>query len=240
VEIWGGGDLSCYSNKIQPVRLRKCLYDHQPTNKADLIDITVANISQAHKMAPKTSWQRYGTNLRQKMTSRGLNPPKTLIVWAWKKVIGLVLSVTLTFRFQVYFAVLRLGFSGIVHLESRVPGHCRWPLLPLAASLIRAETGAGRAEIVWAGAERWATAIETVYERRVEISPFTLHIIVSFSQCHSMYICVPHICRRGVALQLINTSAYRPISRYRRLKHRKSMTSSKPMASTSLRQVSLT
>ena len=75
----GGGDLSCYSNKIQPVCLRKCLYDHQPANKAYLIDITVANISRAylfaHKMAPKTSWQRYGTNLRQKMTSKGLNPP---------------------------------------------------------------------------------------------------------------------------------------------------------------------
>jgi len=36
------------------------------TNKAYLIDINVANISQSftHKMAPKTSWHRYGTKLR--------------------------------------------------------------------------------------------------------------------------------------------------------------------------------
>jgi len=48
-----GEDLSRYSDKIQTVCLRK-----KPTNKANLIDITVASISQSftHEMAPKTSW----------------------------------------------------------------------------------------------------------------------------------------------------------------------------------------
>jgi len=41
MSVDGGEDLSCYSNKIQPVSLRNC--SHQPTNKAYLIDITVAN-----------------------------------------------------------------------------------------------------------------------------------------------------------------------------------------------------
>jgi len=61
-----GENLPCYSNKIQLVCLRKHPYDHYPTDKAYLIDITVANISRSltHKMAPRTSWQRYETKLR--------------------------------------------------------------------------------------------------------------------------------------------------------------------------------
>ena len=39
-----GEDLSCYSNKIEPVSLRKCPYDHWLTNKAYLSAITVTNI----------------------------------------------------------------------------------------------------------------------------------------------------------------------------------------------------
>jgi len=39
---------------------------------------------------------------------------------------------------------------------------------------------------------------------------------------------------------LINASAYRPIGRYRRYKHRKSMTQSKLVADTPLRQITLT
>jgi len=54
-------DLSCCSVSLLKVSI--CQY--MPTNKAYLIDITLANISQSftHKMAPKTSWQRYETKL---------------------------------------------------------------------------------------------------------------------------------------------------------------------------------
>ena len=52
--------------KIEPVRLRKCLYDYQLTGKAYLSDVTVTNIyeSFAHRMAAKTSRHRYGKKLR--------------------------------------------------------------------------------------------------------------------------------------------------------------------------------
>ena len=62
-----GEDLSCYSNKIGPVSLRKCPYDHWLTNKAYLSAIRVTNISRqsfTHKMAAKINWHRYGTKLR--------------------------------------------------------------------------------------------------------------------------------------------------------------------------------
>jgi len=61
-----GEDLSCYSNKTEPVSLRKCPYDHWLTNKAYLSDITVIDISRSftHKMAAKINWHRYGTKLR--------------------------------------------------------------------------------------------------------------------------------------------------------------------------------
>jgi len=46
---WGknGEDLSFYSNKIEPVGLRKCPYDRWLTNKAYLSGVTVTNISQS-------------------------------------------------------------------------------------------------------------------------------------------------------------------------------------------------
>ena len=62
-----GEDLVCYLNKIRPVYLRKCPYDHLFINKAYLGNITATNIykSVTHKMAAKkTSWHRYGTKLR--------------------------------------------------------------------------------------------------------------------------------------------------------------------------------
>jgi len=61
-----GEDLSCYLNKIQSIGLRKCTYDHKLANKADLSDITVANIYErfTHKMAAKTNWHRYESKLR--------------------------------------------------------------------------------------------------------------------------------------------------------------------------------
>jgi len=61
-----GEDLSCYSNKIESVGLRKCPYDQWLTNKAYLSTTTVANISQSftYKMAAKVNWHRYGTKLR--------------------------------------------------------------------------------------------------------------------------------------------------------------------------------
>ena len=43
-----------------------------------------------------------------------------------------------------------------------------------------------------------------------------------------------------VEVLLINASAYRPIGRYRRPKHRKLMTSLKPVADAPLRQLTLT
>jgi len=56
-----GEDLSCYSNKIESVSLRKCPHDHRlnkfNTNKAYLSTITVTNISRhfTHQMAAKSS-----------------------------------------------------------------------------------------------------------------------------------------------------------------------------------------
>jgi len=44
-----GEDLSCYSNKNELVGKRKCLHDHELTNKAYLSDITVTNISQFYQ-----------------------------------------------------------------------------------------------------------------------------------------------------------------------------------------------
>ena len=46
VELNGEG-LSCYSNKIESVSLRKCPYDHWLTNKVYLSAITVTNISKS-------------------------------------------------------------------------------------------------------------------------------------------------------------------------------------------------
>jgi len=40
-------DLSRYSNKNEPVSLRKCPHDHRPTTKAFSSAITVTNISQS-------------------------------------------------------------------------------------------------------------------------------------------------------------------------------------------------
>ena len=50
-----GKDLSCYSNKIDSVGLRKWPYDHRLTKKMYLSDITVTNISPSftHKMVAK-------------------------------------------------------------------------------------------------------------------------------------------------------------------------------------------
>jgi len=61
-----GESLSCYSNKIEWVSLRKCPYDHWLTKKAYLSAITVTNIyySFTYKMAAKINWHRYGTKLR--------------------------------------------------------------------------------------------------------------------------------------------------------------------------------
>ena len=74
-----GKDLSCYSNKIESVSLRKCPYNQWLSNKA-LSDsfwilskaylstrpITVTNISKSftHKMVAIINWYRYGTKLR--------------------------------------------------------------------------------------------------------------------------------------------------------------------------------
>ena len=66
VEI-NGEDLSCYSNKIVSLSLKKCPHDHWLTNKASYLSaITVTNISQSftYKMAAKINWHRYGTKLR--------------------------------------------------------------------------------------------------------------------------------------------------------------------------------
>jgi len=59
--------MSCYSNKIESVCLRKCPYDDWLTNKAYLSAITVTSISEcfAYKMAAKINWHRCGTKLRQ-------------------------------------------------------------------------------------------------------------------------------------------------------------------------------
>ena len=61
--VLNGEDLSCYSNKIGSVSLRKCPYDHWLTNKAYLSTVTVTNICQSftYKMAAKFNWHRYGT-----------------------------------------------------------------------------------------------------------------------------------------------------------------------------------
>ena len=58
-----GEYLSCYSNKIESVTLRKCPCGHRLTNKLYLSAITVTNISQSftYKMAAKINWHRYGT-----------------------------------------------------------------------------------------------------------------------------------------------------------------------------------
>ena len=60
-----GEDLSCCSNKIESVSLRKCPHDHWLTNKAYLSAITVTNITQSftYKMAEKIDWHRYETKL---------------------------------------------------------------------------------------------------------------------------------------------------------------------------------
>jgi len=42
-----GEDLSCYSNKIELVSLRKCPCDHGLANEAYLSAITATNISQS-------------------------------------------------------------------------------------------------------------------------------------------------------------------------------------------------
>jgi len=45
--VKNGEDLSCYSNKIESVSLRKCPHDHLLTNKVHLSAITVTNIYQS-------------------------------------------------------------------------------------------------------------------------------------------------------------------------------------------------
>jgi len=45
--LLSGEALSCYSNKIESVSLRKCPYDHRLTNKAYLSAITATNISKS-------------------------------------------------------------------------------------------------------------------------------------------------------------------------------------------------
>jgi len=63
--VWlNGEDLSCYSNKIESVSLRKCPHDHWLTNKAYLRTTTVTNIYQSFtcKMTTKINWYRYRTN----------------------------------------------------------------------------------------------------------------------------------------------------------------------------------
>ena len=61
-----GENLSCYSNTIESVRLRKCPHDYRLTNKAYLRAITVTNICKSftYEMAAKISWHRHGTKLR--------------------------------------------------------------------------------------------------------------------------------------------------------------------------------
>jgi len=70
-----GEELSCYSNKIESVSLRKCPYDRW------LSAVTVTNIYQSftYKMAGKINWYRYGPNLchchpmcRRLLTESGL------------------------------------------------------------------------------------------------------------------------------------------------------------------------
>jgi len=63
-----GEDLSCYSNKIVSVSLRKWPYDHRLTNKAYLSAFNATNISRSftYKMAAKVNWHRYGTKLRHR------------------------------------------------------------------------------------------------------------------------------------------------------------------------------
>jgi len=65
VEV-NGEDLSCCSNKIESVCLRKCLHDHRLTNKAYLHAITVTTFLRVftYKMAAKINWHRYRTKLR--------------------------------------------------------------------------------------------------------------------------------------------------------------------------------
>ena len=61
-----GEDLSCCSNKIESLCLRKCPYNHRLTNKACLSAITVTNIYESftYKMAVKINWHRCGPKLR--------------------------------------------------------------------------------------------------------------------------------------------------------------------------------
>ena len=61
-----GEYLSCYSNEIESVSLRKCPYDRWLANKAHLSAVTVTNISQnfTYNMAAKINWYRYGRKLR--------------------------------------------------------------------------------------------------------------------------------------------------------------------------------
>jgi len=65
VEV-NGEDLSCCSNKIESVCLRKCLHDHRLTNKAYLHAVTVTTFLRVftYKMAAKINWHRYRTKLR--------------------------------------------------------------------------------------------------------------------------------------------------------------------------------
>jgi len=62
-----GEDLSCYSNKMESVSLRKCLYDQWHTNKAYVSGTQWQTCLRVfmYKMAAKINWHRYGTKLRQ-------------------------------------------------------------------------------------------------------------------------------------------------------------------------------
>jgi len=61
-----GKNLSCYSNKLEPVSLRKCPRDHWLANKAHLGATTATSISQSftYKMAAKINRHRYGARIR--------------------------------------------------------------------------------------------------------------------------------------------------------------------------------
>jgi len=61
-----GEYLSCFSNQVESVSLRKCPCGHRLTDKAHLSAISMTDISLSftYKMATEINWHRYGTKLR--------------------------------------------------------------------------------------------------------------------------------------------------------------------------------